>query len=680
MQSASFTKKDKSIKKRSSKTPAEGAESKDSDKKAEQSLIDVMHDDANESEQSLIADNTSSMCGEDQTFGQGELKDVNEYLKGKVGADINAKKWLEGCEGLDDLEKSEVIIRLVYEVCLAKNIEYDLENDAAENEKGNKKDRNFDTRRVFEILKKVNRLLLPQDRRRLVEFVCQKDNVKLLEMICRQENKDGGGSTRIDQQYSWKGEFTGYKRLIDLLQYVLKRGCSSEIVLCIVKKVYGHAHVIYNGKQYLDDIQVVRIEGNFDYPDSVIEDCLKAAIELGYKDVVPVMLSGDIYYCIRLMKGEKFQEEKKAFDMIKETVAEVMSSWVNDEGQSFKDDVQRLLKKGIDIGIKDMQIKDLIAELGDQGIKLTRDDKSSKERLVEKLKEKEVGEVRLSKTVVGGLISTLFFNYQDELVEVLKDKELFKLGVSIKDKGQKEKEINELNKRIDSKSFVKEKVLEKIKLLNSSSHIFNGWFFREVLSAIVNGEEKLGKLKAVCTAICKEKVEKLLKDVKVGEDVVGALKLFGVEPNQTSIPRKIHSEVAVIPHFTGDIKNLVKGIKKLNDLSLMADEILEIVKGLASNKVPAFSGLSRRTIINLKNKRDKIKDEAKDLKEKVLKIMGEIKQGIDILAKSVNDSPGSKAANSKGFMQNNCGQGGKSYYRGTGSYLNSQNSPRGLGC
>ncbi|GFS70753.1 hypothetical protein NPIL_366171 [Nephila pilipes] len=101
-------------------------------------------------------------------------------------------------------------------------------------------------------------------------------------------------STRMNHNTHGKENLLVIKRLIDLLQYVLKRGCSSEIVYC--EKVYGHAHVIYNGKQYLDDIQVVRIEGNFDYPDSVIEDCLKAAIELGYKDVVPVMLSGDIYY------------------------------------------------------------------------------------------------------------------------------------------------------------------------------------------------------------------------------------------------------------------------------------------------------------------------------------------------------------------------------------------------
>ncbi|GFS70756.1 uncharacterized protein NPIL_366181 [Nephila pilipes] len=387
----------------------------------------------------------------------------------------------------------------------------------------------IDIEDVFKHFKIINSEIEKEDKREIVELVCQKDNVKLLEMICQQENKDGGGSTKIDQQYSWKGEFTGYERLIDLLQYVLKRGCSSEIVLCIAEKVYGHTHVIYNGKQYLDDIQVVRIEGKFDYPDSVIEDCLKAAIELGYKNVVLVMLGGDIYHCIRLMKGEKFQEEKKAFDMIKETVAEVMSSWVNCK-QDLSKEVKGLLKEGIEIDINKMRKEELINELEYRGIEPSRDERQSKRGLVEKLRENLKGEevkLRLNKTLVGALISTLFFNHQV--------KKPFKIEISQPDKSRKEKEINELNKKIDSKSFVKEKVLEKIKLLNSSSHTSNSWFFKEVLAAIVNEDDE-------------------------------------------------------------------------------------------------------------------------------------------------GDSPGSKAANSKGFMQNNCGQGGKSYYNaGTGSYLNSQNSPRGVG-
>ncbi|GFS70767.1 uncharacterized protein NPIL_366211, partial [Nephila pilipes] len=237
-----------------------------------------------------------------------------------------------------------------------------------------------------------------------------------------------------------------------------------------------------------------------------------------------------------------------------------------------------------------MRKEELINELEYRGIEPSRDERQSKRGLVEKLRENLKGEevkLRLNKTLVGALISTLFFNHQV--------KKPFKIEISQPDKSRKEKEINELNKKIDSKSFVKEKVLEKIKLLNSSSHTSNSWFFKEVLAAIVNDEGRFNKLKAVCAAICKEPMERLLRGAKVHEDVVDVLGFFGVD-------------------------------------SLVLDK---------SNVVAS---------------------------------------SIPLLQISPPDSPGSKAANSKGFMQNNCGQGGKSYYNaGTGSYLNSQNSPRGVG-
>lgn len=51
-----------------------------------------------------------------------------------------------------------------------------------------------------------------------------------------------------------------------------------------------------------------------------------------------------------------------------------------------------------------------------------------------------------------------------------------------------------------------------------------------MLVAIVNDEEKFNKLKEVCTVICKEKVEELLKGAKVHKDVVDTLKFFSVDP------------------------------------------------------------------------------------------------------------------------------------------------------
>ncbi|GFT71153.1 uncharacterized protein NPIL_297571 [Nephila pilipes] len=622
-----------------SKTPAEGAEGKDSDivQSYEQlpipdsSLLEVS---SGYNSESGVSENDEDQSREMSSAKNEEVECWYKFLRRKIGLDINARQLIETNPELAKINKSELMIRLAYELCLAKNTEYNPENDAAKNEEENNKHRKFDTSRVFALFKVLNEVIEKSDRKNFVEFVCQKGNVKLLKMIYRQENRDGGGLAQLNQQYSWKGEFTGYERLIDLLQYVIiERPCSPEIVLCIAEKVYGGAHIIYNGKQYL---QVTHIKGGFDYPDSVvIEDCLKTAIKLSYKNVVPVMLGGDIYQCICLMKGKRFQEEKRfgeAFDMIKETVAEVMSSWVE---QSCKQDLLRevkdLLKEGIEIDINTIGKKDLIAELESRGIELSKNDKKSKERLVEKLGGEKV-RLRLGKTVVGGLISALFFNHQDELME-----KPFEIKVSLRNKSYKEKEINELSKNIDSKSFVKGRVLEKIKLLNSSSHAFNSWFFREVLSAIVNDEERFNKLKAVCAAICKEPMERLLKDVEVGEDVVDALGFFGVEisSSQVTTSEIPKSSASIGDHFAEDIQKLAEKIKEEGKI-----EIDKETRGLKESDRLAFSGLSRDIITELKKKRrlkEGLTDDEKDnLSNAVSQAMSEIKEGINILTSSTD--------------------------------------------
>nr|WP_253308825.1 hypothetical protein [Rickettsia endosymbiont of Ceutorhynchus assimilis] len=118
--------------------------------------------------------------------------------------------------------------------------------------------------------------------------------------------------------------------------------------------MYTRVHILCNGEQYLDSNQVKNIRGSLSYQDSAVKEFLKKAIKLGYRDAVSVMLSGDIYHCIRLMKWKVFQENQEflaAYDMVKEAVADVISSWVKDK-QSCKGSVQNLLDKGIEIDVK----------------------------------------------------------------------------------------------------------------------------------------------------------------------------------------------------------------------------------------------------------------------------------------------------------------------------------------
>nr|WP_253308824.1 hypothetical protein [Rickettsia endosymbiont of Ceutorhynchus assimilis] len=533
-----------------------------------------------------------------------------ELLEKKIGLDINAKKWMEEHPELASQNKSELLIRLAYELCLAKNTEYDPGN---ESEEQNNKHIRFDTQRIFALFEVANDLIEQSDRKNFVEFVCQKGNVQLLEMICRREVKDTKGHNKIEEQYKWKGTFTGYSKLIDLLQHVLKQPCSPEVVLCIAKKIYGAAHILCNGEQYLDSIQVGSIKGCFSYQGSVVKEFLKQAIKLGYKDTVSVMLSGDIYHCIRLMKWKMFQENQEflaAYGMVKEAVADEIGSGMEDK-QSCKGSVQNLLDQGIEIGIEKMNKEDRIYQLEYLGEKVTNKSNASKEKLMKELKKlgKEKGEVRLRSTVVGALISTLFFKHQDEAMKVEKS-ELFIPRTTQPEKSRKEKKLTELNKKMKSGESINDTALELIQSLNSGSHLSSNWFFREVLAKVVN--ENLDKLKAVCTAIGKEPMQELLKGEEVHKDVVDVLEFFGVEVSPSRITTsEIPSSCASIGnHFMEDIN----GIKK------------EAKEGCSSDEL-AFSGLTRKIIRDLEQKKD-----LTDKEDLISKAVSEIEKGINIFA------------------------------------------------
>ncbi|WP_434732345.1 tetratricopeptide repeat protein [Wolbachia endosymbiont of Zygogramma bicolorata] len=531
-----------------------------------------------------------------------------ELLEKKIGLDINAKKWMKEHPELAYKNKSELLIRLAYELCLAKNTEYDPEN---ENEEQNNKYAKFDTKRIFALFEVANDLIEQSDRKNFVEFVCQKGNVQLLEMICKQEDKDVKGKSKAKMQYRWNETFTGYSKLIDLLQYVIDDRCSPEIVLCIAEKIYGRTHVLYNGKQYLDSNQAKTIKGLFNYQGSVIQECLKAVIKLGYKDVVSVMLSGDIYHCIRLMKWKVFQEKQEfceAYNMIKETVADVISSWVEDK-QFCKSYVQNLLDQGIEIDIKKMSNEDLVYQIEYLGKEVMDKTNITKKKLMEELKKlgQEKGEVRLRSIVVGSLISTLFFKHQDEAMKG----ESFTLKITKWEKNEKENELNELNKKINSGEPINDTVLELIKSLNSSSHFFCNWFFREVLAKVVN--ENLDTLQAVCTAICKEPMQELLKGEEVHENVIDVLQFFGVEvlPIQIAKSEIPSSCASIADHF-------------MKDINVYSEKE---AKGNCSSDELAFSGLTRKIIRDLEQKKD-----LTDKEDLISKAVSEIKKGINILA------------------------------------------------
>ncbi|MFP3029704.1 MAG: hypothetical protein ACEY3M_00500, partial [Wolbachia sp.] len=201
--------------------------------------------------------------------------------------------------------------------------------------------------------------------------------------------------------------------------------------------------------------------------------------------------------------------------------ADVISSWV----EGCKDSVLNLLDQGIEIDINKMDKADLIYQLERLEESVKSRTNMNKGELIKNLKEleKEKGEVRLRSAIVGALISTLFFNYQDKVMEG----GLFILKIKQQDDSKKGKILGELNKKISNGKSIEDTVLGLIKLLNLGNHVTSNWFFREVLAKIVN--ENLDKLKAVCAAICKEPMEELLKGEEVHENVIDVLHFFGVD-------------------------------------------------------------------------------------------------------------------------------------------------------
>ncbi|WP_353281825.1 hypothetical protein [Wolbachia endosymbiont (group B) of Horisme vitalbata] len=443
------------------------------------------------------------------------MEDINVYSEKEAKEDCSSDELafsgltrkiildLEEKGGLTDKEKKDSILKVVSKIKEGINILAD--NTAA----------NIDIQDMFLSFELINSKIENEQKKEIVEFACQKGNVKLLEMICEKEKKDKV-SFCLNKQYSWKGNFSGYSRLIELLQYVIDNRCSPEIVLCLAEKTYGYAHILYNGEQYFSKRKIEDLKRRFNYQDSDIKDLLKQAVKLGYKDAVSVMLSGDIYHCIRSMKLETFQEKEEfvqAYDTIKKTIADVISSWKED----CKDDVQLLLDQGIEIDIDRMKKQDLI-------LQIIEDVPNIAHKTLDQLKKilkKEVGQknvrIKLRLTIVGALIVTLFFNYRDQVLEGRS----FTIKISKQDSSRKKEKIDQLN------SNVKDTVFELINVLNSASHINNNWFFREVLVKVVN--ENLDKLKAVCAAICKEPMEELLRGEEVHEDVIDVLQFFGVE-------------------------------------------------------------------------------------------------------------------------------------------------------
>ncbi|GFQ83498.1 hypothetical protein TNCT_148731 [Trichonephila clavata] len=280
--------------KRSFKTPTRTAENetRSADEKSVEAFVrepiqSHSNSELSESEDSLdILEDYDSDDEIQSPSPELDGENVNRYIEGKVGDDINAKKWLEGCTGLDNVEKADVVIRLIYEIFLKGNAECDLENNAAEE---NNKAGNFDPLRVFELLVKVNSSFLAKDRRKLVEVVCLSGNEILLEMICQREMRDARRTAWVHDTYPWKGEFTGYEALTNFLQYVLVQRCRSQIVRCIAEKVFGWHHNVLNGREFLTNFQIQSMADSVNQKSSIMS-CLKTSVELGYIDTVLVML------------------------------------------------------------------------------------------------------------------------------------------------------------------------------------------------------------------------------------------------------------------------------------------------------------------------------------------------------------------------------------------------------
>nr|WP_253308826.1 hypothetical protein [Rickettsia endosymbiont of Ceutorhynchus assimilis] len=275
-----------------------------------------------------------------------------------------------------------------------------------------------------------------------------------------------------------------------------------------------------------------------------------------------------------------------------------------------------------------MSNKDLTYQLEYLGKEVMDKSNASKEKLMKELKKlgKEKGEVRLRSTVVGALISTLFFKHQDEAMKG----ESFTLKTTSDEKSKKAKELNELNKKINSEEPINDTVLELIQSLNSGSHLSSNWFFREVLAKVVN--ENLDKLKAVCAAICKEPMEELLQGEEVHENVIDVLQFFGVEKDFL----------------------LERSILENSDDALVRNS-QSVVETVSNRSEKSISSSSRQSSAN------------HDPQSSTVPISQGGKSIPSAASKkscSASNLPSSRVAekNNEGVMQNNCVQGGNPCY------------------
>ncbi|MFP3018227.1 MAG: hypothetical protein ACEY3E_04945, partial [Candidatus Tisiphia sp.] len=247
-------------------------------------------------------------------------EDINVYFEKEAKEDCSSDELafsgltrkiirdLEEKKDLADKEKKDLISKALSEI--KKGINIFADKTAVK----------VDVKDIFLSFELINSKIKKEQKREIIELVCQKGSVQLLEMICKQENENSKEGGKVEKQYKWEGTFTGYSKFIDLLQYVIDNQYSPEIVLFLAEKMYGCVHITYNGKQYLEPSTLASIKKFFNYQDSVAKELLKQVIKLGYKDAVSVMLAGDIYHSIRLMKWKVFKEKPEfveAYDMIK---------------------------------------------------------------------------------------------------------------------------------------------------------------------------------------------------------------------------------------------------------------------------------------------------------------------------------------------------------------------------
>nr|WP_253308787.1 hypothetical protein [Rickettsia endosymbiont of Ceutorhynchus assimilis] len=163
--------------------------------------------------------------------------------------------------------------------------------------------------------------------------------------------------------------------------------------------------------------------------------------------------------------------------------------------------------------------------------------------------------------------------------------------------------------------------------------------------------ENLDKLKAVCAAICKEPMQKLLKGEEVHEDVIDVLQFFGVEKDFL----------------------LERSILENSDDALVRNS-QSVEENVSNRSEKSVSSSSRQS------------SAGHDPQSSTVPISQGGKSIPSAASKkscSASNLPSSRVAekNNEGVMQNNCGQGGNTCYSiSTGRefyYLNVRNSSMG---